>query len=87
MDRSSALLTNPFTIAIAQQIGQLELYSGMGYRAITLITITGIGILYVLYYANKVKKHPEISVTYLRDQETKKELANMELPEFDFHGG
>lgn len=56
----------------------------MGYRAITLITITGIGILYVLYYANKVKKHPEISVTYLRDQETKKELANMELPEFDF---
>lgn len=79
----AAALTNPFTIAIAQDIGGLELYSGMGYRSIVLATITTIGILYVLNYVRKIKKNPEISITYERDKIKREELRQMELPEFN----
>lgn len=60
----AASLTNPFTVGLAQQIAGLPLYSGIGYRIIVLLTFLGVGILYVLRYARKVKADPKNSLVY-----------------------
>lgn len=56
--------TNPYTIAIAQDIAGVELYSGMGFRWLIFVVTEIIAIAYVMYYARKVKKNPTKSVVY-----------------------
>ena len=56
--------TNPYTIAIAQDIAGVELYSGMGFRWLIFAVTEIIAIAYVMYYARKVKKNPTKSVVY-----------------------
>ena len=63
----TAALTNPFTIGIAQKIAGLPLYSGVGYRIITLIVTLSIGILFVMRYAMKIRKQPKLSSMYELD--------------------
>ena len=53
---------NPYTVAIAQAIAQVPLYSGLGFRIFCFCVFMGICILYLLRYALKVKKNPELSV-------------------------
>lgn len=62
-------ITNPFTVVVAQTIGELPLYSATWFRAICLVVFTLAGILYVMRYAAKVKKNPTSSIMYERDQE------------------
>lgn len=57
---ASAML-NPFTIGIAQGIAELPIFSGLEYRFICWIILTAIAIAFVLWYANRVKRHPEKS--------------------------
>ncbi len=64
----AAALTNPFTVAIAQDIAEVELYSGMGYRSIVLVVIVATGMFYVVRYAKRVKANPESSIVF---EETK----------------
>ena len=49
-------LLNPFTIGIAQGISQIPLFSGIEYRFFCWIVISVIGIAFVLWYANRIKK-------------------------------
>ncbi|MBC8344406.1 MAG: YfcC family protein [Bacteroidetes bacterium] len=58
---------NPFTIGIAQGIAELPLYSGIYYRLFCWLVITTLGIVFVLRYANKVKKKPESSLVFTTD--------------------
>ena len=53
---------NPFTVGVAQGIAELPLGSGMGLRIIILFVMTFIAIVYVLAYANKIKKDPSKSL-------------------------
>ena len=62
-------ITNPFTVVVAQTIGEMPLYSGTWYRVICLVLFTLVGILYVTRYARKIKKDPSKSIMYERDQE------------------
>lgn len=55
---------NPFTIGVAQTIAELPMFSGLGYRLVVLAVMTLITILYVMRYANIVKKNPMKSLTY-----------------------
>ena len=59
--------TNPYTIAIAQDIAEVPLYSGMGFRWVIFAVTEAIAILYVMAYARKVKKDPKKSVLYGSD--------------------
>ena len=63
----SGAMLNPFTIGIAQGIADIPLFSGIGYRAICWVILTIIGIAFVLWYANWVKKHPTSSIVYQDD--------------------
>ena len=63
----SGAMLNPFTIGIAQGIAAIPLFSGIGYRFICWVILTIIGIVFVLIYANKVKKNPKRSIVYEDD--------------------
>ena len=55
---------NPYTVAVAQSIAGVPLYSGTWFRVICLITFILISVIYVLRYGKKIKGHPEKSVVY-----------------------
>ncbi|MDR0368763.1 MAG: AbgT family transporter, partial [Bacteroidales bacterium] len=58
---------NPFTIGIAQGLADLPAFSGLEYRACCWAIFTAIGILFVLWYAAKVKRNPDRSPMYKLD--------------------
>lgn len=47
---------NPFTLQIAQGVAELELLSGWEYRIVTWFLFTATAIIFVMRYANKVRK-------------------------------
>ncbi len=59
---------NPFTIGIAQGIAELPLFSGMGYRIFCWIIINTVGIIFILRYATRVRKSPDLSLVYEEDE-------------------
>ena len=63
----SGAMLNPFTIGIAQGIAGIPLFTGIGYRAVCWAILTVVGIVFVLSYANKVKKNPQSSIMYEDD--------------------
>ena len=73
---------NPFTIGIAQQIADLPLFSGIGYRIISWIICTAVAIAFVMMYAAKIKKRPEKSLTFDMDEEKRKNLQIGDLENF-----
>ena len=70
----AAAFTNPFTVGIAQGIAQVPLYSGIGYRFIIWIICTIVVITWLSFYARKIRKNPQASLTYEFDIEKRKEL-------------
>ena len=60
-------ILNPFTIGIAQGIAGLPLFSGLEYRLFCWAVLTLIGIVFVLWYAHRVKVKPERSPVYRLD--------------------
>ena len=70
----AAAFTNPFTVGIAQGIAQVPLYSGLGYRLIIWAICTCVVITWLSFYARKIRKNPQASLTYEFDIEKRKEL-------------
>lgn len=58
---------NPFTIGIAQGLADLPLFSGFEYRLFSWVVINIVGISFMLWYANRIKRHPEKSLVYEED--------------------
>jgi len=62
--------TNLYTVGVAnetlQRIGVLaegsDVFVGLGFRVIIWVTITAMSTIYILFYANRVKKDPERSL-------------------------
>lgn len=69
----AAAVTNPFTVAIAQEIAELPIYSGSWLRIIFFAVIYCFLFLFVYFYAKKIEKNPLKSIVYKEDL-TKKEL-------------
>jgi uncharacterized ion transporter superfamily protein YfcC len=51
----AAATTNPYTVQIAQNLAQVPLNSGIGFRLIFFAVSMSLGIWYILRYGNKVK--------------------------------
>jgi len=64
----AAAFFNPFTVGIAQGLAGLPLYSGFGYRVVTWFIGTAVMIAWVMVYAARVKKNPQISIVYELDR-------------------
>ncbi|MDO4643306.1 MAG: YfcC family protein [Cardiobacteriaceae bacterium] len=68
-------LTIPGSVGVGQQIAQLPIFSGSGFRAIILIIVLAITIIYVMRYAAKIKADPTKSLTFDTDQEMRAIIA------------
>jgi len=68
---------NPFTVGIAQGIAEVPLFSGLGYRFLLWIVSTAIAIVFVMLYANRIKKDPTLSVTYEEDVKKREKYLDM----------
>lgn len=77
----AAAFFNPFTVGVAQGIAGVPLFSGAGFRMILWLVVTGIGIVFVMWYAHRVRRDPKRSPTYEADQE--KRSSGLHLDEVD----
>lgn len=59
-----AATLNPYTVAIAQSISGVPLYSGLTFRVICFVVLMTISAVFVIRYALRVRKKPELSVVY-----------------------
>lgn len=67
---------NMFTTVVAQNIAELPTYSGLWYRAVCFVVFYIVTNIYLIRYAKKVQKNPELSPMYeldkLRDESESK---------------
>lgn len=64
----TAAFMNPFTVGVAQGIAELPTFSGMVPRIFFWFAYVAVSILFVMRYAAKVKRNPELSVTKEEDK-------------------
>ena len=69
----AAAFLNPFNVGVAQGIAGIEVFSGMGYRIIVWFIATGVTIGFLMWYAARIKRHPERSPTFALDNERRRE--------------
>lgn len=60
---------NAYTEGVAQGIAGLPLFSGLGYRIVVYVLLVTLTIAFVMFYARKVKKNPQLSRVYAIDQQ------------------
>ncbi len=75
-----AAMTNPLFTAIAHKIAELPIYSGLWYRAICFVVILIVSYIYLMMYANKIKKDPTKSV--MHGIESKYKAFDGDIPMF-----
>lgn len=76
---------NPFTTGVAQSIGGLPLFSGLGYRFFSFAVFLIVTNIYIIWYAKRIKKDPSLSVVYELENESKNvEVSTKEYGEITF---
>ncbi|GAB5380824.1 MAG: putative basic amino acid antiporter YfcC [Aliiglaciecola sp.] len=58
---------NPFSVAIAQGIADVPLFSGETFRITAWVVFTAIGLLFTLLYSAKIKRDPSLSLSHKTD--------------------
>ncbi|MCL2810191.1 MAG: hypothetical protein FWD24_09050, partial [Treponema sp.] len=74
----AAAVTNPFTIAVAQRIAGLPLFSGAVLRLIFFVVIFLVLCLFVIRHAKKVERNPQSSICYKEDEILRQKLKTGE---------
>ena len=77
----SAGVVNPFTVGVAQTIGGLELYSGIGLRILTFVLAYIILMAFLYPYARKIERYPERLPVFKEDSIRKSDF-NFRLTDF-----
>lgn len=68
----------PATTGLGQELAELPLFSGMGYRMFTGFILTLLAALYTAWYANRIDKDPTKSVVYESDKALRAEVEKEE---------
>jgi len=76
---------NPFTVQIAQRFSEIPPISGWEYRVGIWVFVTAFTIFWVVRYAEKVKKNPDLSLTYESDRQRRIELEKETQATGDFN--
>ncbi|MDR0684160.1 MAG: hypothetical protein LBF83_03430 [Spirochaetaceae bacterium] len=71
----ASAVTNPFTIAVAQRIADLPLFSGAWLRIIFFVVVYVIVTVFVIRYARRVAANPALSPCYADDQALRRSLG------------
>lgn len=68
---------NPFSVSVAQGIAGLPLLSGSGFRMALWAVFTLLGATFATIYALRIKRNPELSLTFAQDQSNRPEKVNL----------
>jgi uncharacterized ion transporter superfamily protein YfcC len=71
----ASAVTNPFTVAVAQRIADLPLFSGSWLRIIFFLAIYALVTWFVVRYAKKVERDPRASLCWEADAPLRARLA------------
>lgn len=74
----TAAIINPFSIAITQEIADLPLYSGFGYRLLIFAVYYVVVYLFLFRYARLIEKNPEKSLVYEEDASLRARYHNID---------
>ena len=66
---------NPFTIGIAQSIAELPYMSGLGFRVALWFVFTGVGLAWLVWWAERVRREPARSPTFELDETWRRRLS------------
>lgn len=72
----ASAVTNPFTIAVAQRIADLPLFSGALLRIVFFFVVYALVTLFVLRHAKKVEADPSRSLSFAADEALRAKLAS-----------
>lgn len=64
----SSGMFQPSTTLLSQGIAGLPLYSGLDYRFIIFVAFMVVDIIYLMWYAKRIKKNPKLSPMYEMDK-------------------
>lgn len=70
---------NMFTTVVAQNIAELPTFSGLWYRFVCFFVFYIVTNIYLIRYAKRVQKNPQLSPMYELDQQTRSEESGMDL--------
>lgn len=84
----AAAIFNPFTVGVAQELAGLPPFSGFMYRLFIFVIIYGLLLIFLVKYARKIERNPELSLVYAEDelqkqkynQNIKNDIENPNLP-------
>lgn len=65
---------NPFSVAIAQGVAGIPVFSGATFRLVIWVIFTGVGMIMTMAYGARIKKDPLKSVSYDSDEYFRKDL-------------
>jgi len=68
---------NPFSVSVAQGIAGLPIMSGATFRIILWCLFTALGATFATIYALRIRKHPELSLTFKQDQANRPEKVDL----------
>jgi len=66
---------NPFGVAIAQGIAGIPVLSGAPFRIVMFIVITAASAGYMMFYAERIRKNPQLSAVYEMDAYFRNKIA------------
>ena len=72
----ASAVTNPFTIAVAQKIADLPLFSGSLLRIVFFLVVVSLVCLFVIRHARKVERNPQSSISYKEDEALRQKLRS-----------
>ena len=70
----AAAFLNPFNVGIAQGIAGIPVFSGIGYRLLVWALATAVTIVFLMWYAARVKAEPARSPTWRLDEELRRNM-------------
>lgn len=72
----AAATFNPFNVVLVQTMAGLPVFSGLGFRIVVFLVTYLILFTFLFFYAKKVEKHPEKSVSYETDIDLRKKFLS-----------
>jgi len=66
----TAGILNPFNVGVAQDIAEVAMFSGKGYRIFILVVLLIVDTVYITWYAKRVKADPRKSIIYGEPEDT-----------------
>ena len=66
---------NPFTVAVAQKLAGVSLFSGLWLRLIVFVLIYALLCVFLVHHAKKVEKNPQVSYTFAQDEARRSTLT------------